>query len=135
RFFEKANVLKDAGLLETIARLLETQGIDLAAWGLAWARVGPVVALVPAFGLKALSAPVRAAAALMLAAVIAPALRPVMSSHLPFPVLLLVELARGSLTALSAAMPLWAATMAGGVVDALRGSQDSLLAPTVEGRA
>jgi len=128
-------VLRDTGLLETIARLLETQGIDLAAWGLAWARVAPVVALVPAFGLRALSAPVRAAAALVLAAVIAPALRPVVGSVLPFPVLLLIELVRGTLVALSAAVPLWAATMAGGVVDALRGSQDSLMAPTVEGRA
>jgi len=36
---------------------------------------------------------------------------------------------------LSAAAPLWAATMAGGTIDALRGSQDTLTAPTVEGRA
>ena len=35
--------MKDAGLLETLARLLESGGIDLAAWGLAWARVLPLV--------------------------------------------------------------------------------------------
>jgi type III secretory pathway component EscT len=127
--------LKDTGLLETLARLLETGGIDLAAWGLSWARVAPLIAIVPAFGLRALSAPMRAAAALVLAAVIVPALRPEAHSAFPFPVLLLTELARGTLIALSAAIPLWAATMGGGVVDALRGSQDLLTMPTVEGRA
>jgi len=52
-----------SGLLESLARLLEQNGIDLAAWGLAWARVAPLLAVVPAFGLRALSASVRAAAA------------------------------------------------------------------------
>lgn len=37
--------------------------------------------------------------------------------------------------ALAAAVPLWAATMAGGVLDALRGSQESASSPAVEGRA
>ena len=37
--------------------------------------------------------------------------------------------------AVSAAIPLWAATMAGGAIDALRGSQDLLNVPTVQGRA
>jgi len=123
------------GLLESLARLLEEGGIDLAAWGLAWARVAPVVAIVPAFGLRALSAPVRAAAALVLGAIIVPALRPAVAGPGPLPVLFLVELARGTVVALSAAIPLWAATMAGGVIDALRGSQDLTMVPTVEGRA
>jgi type III secretory pathway component EscT len=123
------------GLLETLARLFEEGGIDLAAWGLAWARVAPIVAIVPAFGLRALSAPVRAATALVLAAILVPALRPAVVGPGPLPVLLLVELMRGTLVAVSAAIPLWAATMAGGVIDALRGSQDLTTAPTVEGRA
>ena len=37
--------------------------------------------------------------------------------------------------AIAAAVPLWAATMAGGVADALRGSQETPSAPTVEGPA
>jgi type III secretory pathway component EscT len=125
----------DQGLLETLARLLEAGGIDLAAWALAWARVAPVIAIVPAFGLRALSTPVRAAAALLLAAVIIPALRPLAQSPLPFPVLLFTELARGTLVAVTAAVPLWAATMSGGVIDALRGQQEGAPVPTVESRA
>jgi type III secretory pathway component EscT len=42
---------------------------------------------------------------------------------------------RGIPVALAAAVPLWAATTAGGVADALRASQDTVNAPTVEGRA
>jgi type III secretory pathway component EscT len=127
--------MSDRGLLETLASLLESGGIDLAAWGLAWARVAPLIAIVPAFGLRALSTPVRAAASLLLAVVILPAVRPLAHSALPFPVLLLTELARGTLMAVTAAVPLWAATMSGGVVDALRGQQEGAPVPTVESRA
>jgi flagellar biosynthetic protein FliR len=123
------------GLLDSIARLLAADGVDLAAWGLAWARVAPTVAIVPAFGLRALPAPVRAAVGLMLALVIAPALRTTAHSGGPFAVLVLVELARGLPVAIAAAVPLWAATMTGGVADALRGAQDQVTVPTVEGRA
>ena len=48
------------GLLESVAQLLGAEGVDLGAWGLAWARVAPAVGIVPAFGLRALPAPVRA---------------------------------------------------------------------------
>jgi flagellar biosynthesis protein FliR len=94
------------GLLDSIARLLAADGVDLAAWGLAWARVAPTVAIVPAFGLRALPAPVRAAVGLMLALVIAPALRTTAHSGGPFAVLVLVELARGLPVAIAAAVPL-----------------------------
>jgi type III secretory pathway component EscT len=127
--------VKQAGLLEALARLLDGQGVDLAAWGLSWARVAPVVAIVPAFGLRALSGPARAALSLLFAVVILPAVRPEASSSIPFASLLLVQLARGSVVALAAAIPLWAATMAGGAADALRGSQDLSPFPTIEGRA
>ena len=53
----------------------------------------------------------------------------------PWPILALVEVARGLPVAIAAAVPLWAATMAGGVADALRGSQETPSAPTVEGPA
>jgi flagellar biosynthesis protein FliR len=127
--------LEPRGILESAARLFDSEGIDLAAWGLAWARVVPLVAIVPAFGLRALPAPVRAAVGLMLALVIAPALRVTAHADAPFAVLVLVEIARGLPLALAAAVPLWAATMTGGVVDALRGAQDAVSVPSVEGRA
>jgi type III secretory pathway component EscT len=53
----------------------------------------------------------------------------------PWIVLALAEVLRGLPVALAAAVPLWAATMVGGVADALRGAQDTTTAPTVEGRA
>jgi type III secretory pathway component EscT len=127
--------MRDAGLLEAIAGVLETHGVDLAAWGIAWARVAPVIAIVPAFGLRAWSPSLRAAASLLLAITILPAVRPLALSSVPFPIVLVTELVRGTIVAVTAAIPLWAATMAGGVVDALRGSQDLIAMPTVEDRA
>ena len=47
----------------------------------------------------------------------------------------LAEVARGLPVAIAAAVPLWAATMAGGVADALRGANDAPSVPVVEGRA
>lgn len=123
------------GLVGAIVDTLSRSSIDVAALGLAWARTAPSVALVPAFGLKALPAPARAVMALALAASVFPALQPVDSTGSePWQVLLLVEFARGLPVAVAAAVPLWAATMAGGVVDALRSSQETLSMPTVEGR-
>jgi len=120
--------------LEALARLLENGGFELGAWGLAFARVLPILVIVPAFGLRGLSAPVRAAAALLLSALIVPAVRPAAAQAIPWPPLLLFELARGTLVAIAAAVPLWAATMAGGIIDSLRGSQEQVEIPTVEGR-
>src|SRR3954463_9914213 len=107
------------GLLETVADAFEAGGIDLEAWALAWARVAPVVTLVPALGLRSLPPAVRAAAALLLSAIIVPALHPLSRGAAPFPLLILTEVARGLPVAISAAIPLWAATMVGGVIDAL----------------
>jgi type III secretory pathway component EscT len=131
----EVQVTAGPGLLESVARLLGAEGIDLGAWGLAWARVAPAIGIVPAFGLRALPAPVRAAAGLMIALAVAPALRATAHAPAPYVALLLVEAARGLPVAIAAAVPLWAATMTGGVVDALRGSQAVLSVPSVEGRA
>src|SRR4051812_24255000 len=103
----------DPGLLQAVADAFEAGGIDLAAWALAWARVAPVVTLVPALGLRSLPPAVRAAAALVLSAVIVPALHPLAHGAAPFPLLVVTEVARGLPVALSAAIPLWAATMVG----------------------
>jgi type III secretory pathway component EscT len=119
----------------TVADAFARSGVDLGALGLAWARVMPTVTLVPAFGLRALPAPARTVMGLAFAACIFPALAPVVTtSSEPWVVLALVEVARGLPIAIAAAVPLWAATMAGGVADALRGSHETPSVPTVEGK-
>jgi type III secretory pathway component EscT len=119
-------------VLEELAR----SGVDVAGLALAWARALPVVTLVPAFGLRAVAAPARPMMALALAASVVPALAPVVAEPArPWLVQAVVEAARGVPVALAAAIPLWAATMAGGLADTLRGAQDAPDMPTVEGRA
>jgi flagellar biosynthetic protein FliR len=132
-------------LLSTVADALTRSGFDLAAVGLAWARAAPAVAIVPAFGLRALPTPARAVIALALALTVFPALAPLhwpghgaaLASGTGWPLAALGEMALGLPVAVAAAVPLWAATMAGGVGDALRGgaTQGSPSAPTVEGGA
>lgn len=121
-------------LLEEVARALSDQTGELEAWGLAWARVAPAIAIVPALGLRALPGPARAVLALCMAAVIAPALQPIADSDHPWAFRLLLEAAHGLPIAIAAAIPLWAATMVGGVVDSLRGANEQLSAPLVEGK-
>jgi flagellar biosynthesis protein FliR len=132
-------------LLSTVADALTRSGLDLGSVGLAWARATPTVAIVPAFGLRALPAGARAVLALALAMTVFPALTPIQlpgyghdpASGAAWPVAALGEMALGLPVAIAAAVPLWAATMAGGVADALRGgpAQGSPSAPTVEGGA
>jgi type III secretion protein T len=122
-------------LLGAIEEALRRSGVDLPALGLAWARALPVVTIVPAFGLRAFPVPARPAMALALAASIVPALSPVArASSTPWLVAAVVEAVRGLPVAVAAAVPLWAATMAGGLVDALRGSSDAVDMPVVEER-
>jgi type III secretory pathway component EscT len=125
-----------ASLLGEIVRAFEATGVDLGALGLAWARAAPAVALVPAFGLRALPAPARAAIGLGLAACVFPALAPqAHDARAPWVLLLLWQMARGLPIAIAAAVPLWAATMAGGAIDALRGAQNDTSSPVVDGKA
>jgi type III secretory pathway component EscT len=118
-------------VLGAVGTAFRSAGIDLAALGLACGRLLPIVILVPAFGLRALPAAARAVIALALAAAIAPAvgLAGAGSAHG-----LLDEVTRGLSVAIAAAVPLWAATMTGGVIDALRAAPEKVDAPTVEGR-
>ena len=111
--------------------LLVTLGVDLRGWALAWARVTPALTLVPAFGLNALPAQTRAALGLALAVSIAPSLEPARLSA-PFGVALLLEAARGLPVALSAAGALWAAGMAGGLADNIRGARETQALPIVD---
>jgi type III secretory pathway component EscT len=96
----------------------------------------PAVLLVPAFGLRALPRPAQALMGLGLAACIAPVVgRGAVLGTNGWLVDAVIEVLRAIPVALAAAVPLWAATTAGGVADAIRTSQDSVNAPTVEGRA
>lgn len=110
---------------------------ELAAIGLAWVRVSPTVALVPAFGLRALPLPARGILTLAMAAAIYPSLMPIVLAErsVPWPLLAMEQLVVGLPVALAAAVPLWAATMAGGLGDALRGAQDGPGLAVVEGKA
>jgi type III secretory pathway component EscT len=125
-------VVTGSSLLTAIEKAFELSAVDLGAWLLAWARALPAVALVPAFGLRALPLPARAAMGLMLAATIAPSLRPIAESLDAWPWLLLREVLNGLPVAITAATALWAATMMGGLVDNLRGVQERLGLPSVE---
>lgn len=108
--------------------------VNLSALALAWARVSPTVALVPAFGLRALPAPARAVMALVLAGCIFPSVTPAAAGGGSWAGLALIEVARGFPVALAGAVPLWAATMAGGVADAVRATNDTPDVVVVEGR-
>jgi len=132
-----AHVTSAPSLLGLVRAALEEQGLDLGRLGLAWARVSPTVILVPAFGLKALPTAARAVLGVTLAVAIFPSLPPAPANGLggPWWVALLEQVAVGVPVAVAAAVPLWAATMAGGVSDALRGSTDTSTVPTVEGPA
>lgn len=124
------------GLAEAIDEALRLSGVDLALLGRAWARATPLVVLVPAFGLRALPTPVRMTLGLAFAAAIYPALLigPPSVVEGSAVAALLVELVRGIPIALATAVPLWAATMAGGLADGLRGSHDGGTFTVLEGR-
>lgn len=110
---------------------LSALNVDLRGWALAWARVTPALTLLPAFGLNALPAQTRAALGLALAISIAPSLQPAQLAA-PFGVALLLEAARGLPVALAAAGALWAAGMAGGLTDNLRGARETQALPVVD---
>jgi flagellar biosynthesis protein FliR len=125
----------DHSLVSLVEATLRAHGVDLARIGMAWARAAPAVVLIPAFGLNALPAPVRGIFGVSLAVAIFPALSGLAPVGGPIWVSLLTEVMAGLPVAIAAAVPLWAATMAGGVADALRGMNDTTEAPTVEGAA
>lgn len=108
-------------LIDALARALETAGLRLDSWALAWARVLPLVVVVPAFGARVLPAVGRAVLGLSLALVLVPAVQlnaAVSSEHWAFA--MIAEVARGLPIALSTAALLWAASMAGGLFEELR---------------
>jgi len=105
---------------------------DLGGWGLSAARVLPAVTLIPAFGLAALAAPIRIALGLALAFAVLPALGPSLDRELPWALSFARELLRGLPLALEVSAVLWAASMAGGLIDNLRGARETSALPTLE---
>lgn len=116
-----------------IAAWLSELGISLEAWLLAWARVTPLLLLVPAFGGSALPAAARAGLGLSLALAIAPALGPASGRSLPLALELAREVALGLPVAVGAALLMHTALMAGGAIDDLRGSRETAALPMFEG--
>ena len=91
----------------------------------------PVVVLVPAFGLRALPFGTRVSLALTLGFSVTPALSH--SSALPLGLAVTAEALSALPVALCAAVSLWAASMAGGLVDELRQSREFSQLPIVTG--
>jgi len=107
-----------APLLVELAR----GGVDAEAWLRGTLRLVPSTILVPAFGLRALPFP----AQLLFAFVLAGATLPAVAGSLPaldrpWLYAALEELAHGLPVAVSAAATIWGATMAGNLMDELRG--------------
>jgi type III secretory pathway component EscT len=105
---------------------------DLPAWGLSAARMLPAVTLIPAFGLAAVAVPIRIALSLSLAIVVLPSMEPSLATDQSFAIAFGRELLRGLPLALEVSAVLWAASMAGGLIDNLRGARESSSLPTLE---
>lgn len=118
-----------ADWLELLRKAL---GDDPLAWGLAWARALPILVLVPAFGLGGVALPIRAALAFGMAGCIAPALHVLAEPGVPWWFALARESVQSLPLALGAAAILWAAVMAGGLADNLRGARDSAELPVFD---
>lgn len=107
-------------LFDSLARELTRSGIDPAAWVLGAARLLPSVVLIPVFGLRALPVFGQILFALILAAAAAPAVQPLTTAGEPWLFTLLSQTLGGLPVAVSAAMTLWVASMAGNLLDELR---------------
>jgi flagellar biosynthesis protein FliR len=106
--------------------------VELGAWGLGAARLLPALTLIPGFGLAAVAAPIRIALGLALAFSVLPAITPSFDHELPWTLAFGRELLAGLPLALEVSAVLWAASMAGGLIDNLRGARETSALPTVE---
>lgn len=115
---------------EVLGAVFAQAGVDPRAWALGFARATPAVALIPAFGLSAVPAPSRLVLGLALGSCIAPALSESVSMTGPLLVALAREALLGLPVALLAALSIYVAAMAGGLVDDLRGAREGVTLPT-----
>jgi type III secretory pathway component EscT len=118
-------------LLDALSAIFEQMGVDPRTWALGMARATPAVTLVPAFGLAAVPASTRLVLALALGACIAPALAAEVNAAGPFVVALAREVFVGLPVALLAALAIYTAGMAGGLVDDLRGGKETVNLPSL----
>jgi type III secretory pathway component EscT len=123
-------VSSEQALWSLLTTLLTGMGVSLPHVLLAWGRVLPLVLIVPAFGSRLMPAPARAVFGLGLAILLLPAMPQVSASRAAWFVQFVRELARGLPIGLTSAAMIWAAMMAGGMTDDLRGAgqhQNSIL--------
>jgi type III secretory pathway component EscT len=122
------------GIIESVAIVASARGVDLSALAVSWARALPTVLIVPAFGLKALPTPMRVVLGATIAIAIFPAMAPVIAlrAHEPWISSAFEQIVSGIPIALATAIPLWAATMAGGAIDTARGVDSKKEFPVVE---
>lgn len=114
-----------------MAAAFTASGVDPRAWALGFARAMPAVTLVPAFGLSAVPAQTRLTLGLALGLCIAPALSAEVAGGGPFVLALAREAFVGLPVALLASLSIYAAAMAGGLVDDLRGGRESVTLPAL----
>jgi type III secretory pathway component EscT len=120
------------GVTELVEAVERLYGADGRAFLVAWARALPLVTIVPAFGLAAVAVPIRVVLGASMAVAVAPQLRSVAAADTALPLLLVTEAARTLPLALATAALLWAAVMAGGVVDNLRGARETAELPLLD---
>jgi type III secretory pathway component EscT len=118
-------------LLDALSAVFVANGVDPRAWALGFARATPAVTLVPAFGLGAVPPPTRLVLGLSFGLCIAPALTGRVSDGGPLVVALGREALIGLPVALLASLSIYVATMAGGLVDDLRGGRESVTLPAL----
>lgn len=118
-------------VLDALTAAFAAAGVEPRAWALGFARAIPSVTLVPAFGLTAVPAPTRLALGLALGLCIAPALAGRADSGGIFVIAMGREALVGLPVALMAALVTYVATMAGGLIDDLRGGRESVALPVL----
>jgi len=108
-------------------------GRDFSAWLGGWARVLPVLVVVPAFGAAAVPAPARAGLGVALGLAVAPSIAPLSASGLPYGLELLRQMALGVPVAVGAAVLVYTAVLVGGAVDDLRSARETTSLAVFEG--
>jgi len=121
-----------SSLLDALAAVFAQNGIDPRAWALGFARATPAVTLVPAFGLSAVPPQTRLVLGLSLGLCIAPALAQGQGApSLPLVLAMAREAWVGLPVALVASLSVYVATMAGGLIDDLRGGKETVTLPAL----
>jgi type III secretory pathway component EscT len=120
-----------SSLVDALSATFSAVGVDPRSWALGFARAVPAVTLVPAFGLAAVPVPTRLVLGLSLGLCVAPALAGRVDASSLFVVALAREVLVGLPVALLAALSMYVAVMAGGLIDDLRGGRESVTLPVL----